>query len=179
MAESENCANFNFDVEKPTNCDFVRYEQRPAFTVVGPQETMTFPEIVTKMPGVVKSFTDKNSEIKNTKDNKTCYGISFDASEKGFTYLLGKEVTKVEDVPEGFTSREVPSNEYAVVGYKGAKDKLQDTYVWFSSKWLTEKGHEFVMAPSFEMYDERHIPGGPDVDKSYFEIYLPIKKNSQ
>jgi len=179
MAESGECENYNFNVEKPANCEIVRFEHRKTFNVAGIQDQVLYPEIPVKVPAIIKKFHEKSTEIKNTKDSLS-YGVSFDSSEQGFTFLMGKEVTKAEDLPEGFISREIPENEYAVIGYKGTKDKVNDTYIWFSCSWVVENGHEQITtAPSFEVYDERCIPEGPDADKSYFEIYMPIKKNSQ
>jgi len=169
-----------FKIEKPANCDFVRYEHKGAFTVVGPQDQMLFPEIPVKLPIVVKKFLEKNTEIKNTKDS-VGYGVSYDTSKEGFTYLFGKEVSKAEDLPEGFVTKEIPENDYAVISHKGSKEKLKDTYTWFYCSWMPENGQEHSAQPSFEVYDERYIPARPGVDtsQSYFEIYLPIKKNSQ
>jgi len=160
---------------EPQHCSFARYEHKDAFTVVGVQETIPFAEMATKMPSLVQKFFEKCGEIKNTKSDTT-YGLCFDVTESQLTYLLGREVTKVEDLSEGLVSKEVGGHEYAVIAHKGSKDKLSETYPWFYAKWLPESGCEMVHLPSFEVCDERFIPMGPDVDKSYLEIYFPVKK---
>ena len=162
-------------MENPTHCEFLRYEQREAFTVVGIQEKTLYTEVGTKEKLAAERLNEKSSEIKNTKDSFT-YRVDFDIEHTGMTFVLGKAVTKVEDIPEGMVSKEVPAHEYAVICHKGSREKLKDTYMWFYTKLMGDKGYKYNTTPNFYVYDERYIPEGSDTDKSYFEIYISIKK---
>jgi len=164
-------------MEKPAHCEFVRFEHKDTFTVVGLQETIPFTEIATKLPALGAQYKERNGEIKNTV-NSTTLRVSFDASKEGVTTLFGKEVSSTVDIPTGFVSKEIPAHEYAVICHKGSKDLMKDTYAWVISKWV-EHGKQQINHPSFEVYDERFIPAGPDADKSYLEIYFPIAKKPE
>jgi len=154
---------------------FSRLEKKEAFTLVGLEDTIPFTDTKKVMP-LVLSFLKRFPEIKHTI-NKLQYALSCDGTKESFVYHLGLEVSKTEDMPEGMVVREVPTHEYAVIIHKGSKMNILETYDYFFKKWLVEEGYEHVAShPTVEIYDERFIMDGPDVDKSIFEYYFPIKK---
>ena len=160
---------------EPKHCSFARYEYKDTFTVVGVQETIPYAEFATKIVALVQRFFEKCGEIKHAKSTTT-YGLTFDETESELTYLFAFEVTKAEDIPEGMVSKEIAGHEYAVIAHKGSEHKLSETYPWFYTKWLPESGCEMVRLPAMQICDERCIRTGPDVDKSYLEVYFPVKK---
>lgn len=90
-----------------------------------------------------------------------------------FRYLAGVEVTQVEEVPEGMTVWQIPTQEYAVFPHCGDVETMGETYQAIYASWLPESGYEAVYAHDFELYNEEFHPGESD-SKCY--IYVPVKK---
>lgn len=103
----------------------------------------------------------------------TSFGFCDEPNENGeFVYIAASQVSKVEDLPEGWVVREVPANKYAVFTHHGLLDTLKDTYDYIYQTWLPQSGLELAGKYDMEVYDEKFKSGSPD---SIMYIYLPVK----
>lgn len=112
-------------------------------------------------------------EIKHeTKPLNRAFGLCGELEEDGsFSYLAGIEVDKVEDLPAGMESWDVPENTYAV--FPCTLAEIHQTYEFAHSKWMPENGYKRADGPDYEYYDAAFDPAKPD---SILYIYIPIKK---
>ncbi len=122
------------------------------------------------------------NEIKNRINEKVCYGIctyepgfiTNDFTEETvFTTIAGVEVSEISSIPEGMTSRIMPTQKYAVFVHKGSLDNLRHTYEFIYNTWAAKSEFEIAEADDFELYDERFNP--MDDENSEIDIYVPIK----
>ena len=90
-----------------------------------------------------------------------------------FEYVAGLQVSKVEDLPDGFVVREVPAHKYAVFTHVGALEKLRDTYNYIYQVWANQPGNQLAGDVDFEYYDADFKDFAPD---SRFYIYVPVKE---
>jgi AraC family transcriptional regulator len=118
--------------------------------------------------------TNLFERIPNSMMEKGVFGISADFSEKDdtFTYMIGCQVSKTDNVPEGMVLREIPKCEYAVFTTKGKlPDCVVEAYKYIYSKWFPEnKKWKHAGTAEFELYDERmESKDNPEMD-----IYIPV-----
>ena len=146
---------------------------RPAFTMVGMRYFGNNQnQEISKLWGAANQHMDK---VKNVAADWGAIGLCSmvpDAPAGEFEYVAGLVVSKVEDLPEGFVAREVPSYKYAVFTHVGALSSLKDTYEYIYQTWLPQSGYELAGGIDFEYYDEDFKDFAPD---SRFYIYVPIK----
>jgi AraC family transcriptional regulator len=151
-----------------------RIEHREAFTVVGLAGQFTLEN--NTIPQLWDKFNPRAMEIRDAQYD-CCLGLcSYEPDyEKGkpFTYMAGRIVSRVSDIPQGMTVREVPACDYAVFEHKGPLDTLQKTYDYIYREWLPASEYEMAPHDDFEWYDYRFKFGQPD---SILEIWIPIKK---
>ncbi len=154
---------------------FSTFATKDTFTVVGIEKEFEFQESSKIIPEMVHEVLGRKSEIKNVQ-GVASYGITTKVSDTKMTYIYAVNVSKVEDLPVGMVSKEIPSQEYAVFIHKGPITNIKETYDYIFSKWLKENDVETIQAPSFEYYGEKFIPYGDKIADSIIEINLPIKK---
>jgi AraC family transcriptional regulator len=119
-------------------------------------------------------FNKKCNLIQNVKENSPCLGVCsmIPGEKEKFEYVAGLMVSKTDPIPEGFVSRELKPQKYAVFTHKGSLETLKDTYNFIYATWLPNSGYECAETPDFEWYDDRFKDFAPD---SEFDIYVPIK----
>jgi predicted transcriptional regulator YdeE/DNA-binding transcriptional MerR regulator len=146
---------------------------RPPFTMVGMRYFGNNQnQEISKLWGAANQHLDK---LKNVNPEWGAIGLCItvpDAPAGEFEYVAGLVVSKVEDLPEGFVVREVPSYKYAVFTHVGALTTLKDTYQYIYHTWLPQSGYELAGNIDFEYYDEDFKDFAPD---SRFYIYVPVK----
>lgn len=151
-----------------------RIEHRDAFNVVGLADQFTMEN--NTIPQLWEKFNPRAMEIKDARFD-CCLGLCYYEPdyEKGkpFTYMAGRIVSKLDELPQGMTSREVPASDYAVFEHKGSLETLQKTYDYIFREWLPASEYEMAPQDDFEWYDYRFKYGQQD---SILEIWIPIKK---
>jgi len=143
---------------------------KPAFTVVGlmyrgKNEAGEIPQLWGKlMPRV--------GEIKHINERHEAYGVAdnFDPGSGEFSYLAGYEVSKVEDLPEGLVSWDIPEGRYAV--FTCTLPTLMETIHVIHHTWLPESGHKRGDGPEFEFYDKDF---NHEDENSPMYYYVPIE----
>ncbi|MBY8992770.1 MAG: effector binding domain-containing protein [Candidatus Lokiarchaeota archaeon] len=99
-------------------------------------------------------------------------------SEKGENrFILGNELSKVENIPEGLVHITIPTQKYAMFTQIGNYDNFMATVQYVFGEWFPDnKKYERVpLAPDFVWYDARYNPRS---DKSEFDWYIPIQEKS-
>ncbi len=101
-------------------------------------------------------------------------GICLDFTEIGeFTYFIGVEVDKKEDIPDGLEIKEIPSAKYAVFTAKGPlPGSVQQALGEIYGNWFPSSDYERAEKPDFEWYDISRMktPETTEVD-----LYIPVK----
>jgi predicted transcriptional regulator YdeE/DNA-binding transcriptional MerR regulator len=143
---------------------------KPAFTVVGMlYHGKNEHNEIAQMWG---KFVPRIEEIKHITGSHDSYGVCSDLEPAGtFEYVAGVPVDKVEDVPEGMVSWDVPQNEYAV--FPCTLKTIGEAYQYGFQTWLPGSGYQRGDGPDFEHYDENFEP---QVEGSQLYIYVPIKQ---
>ncbi|WP_123041848.1 AraC family transcriptional regulator [Cohnella candidum] len=106
----------------------------------------------------------------------------FDMETCKFTYLIGMEAERFDNVPEDLVCREFPGVTYAVFTTPKAKPEdfpktIQATWASIFGEWFPHSGYEHAGAAEFELYDER---SNPEVDGfQQMDIYIPIKRKGE
>lgn len=109
------------------------------------------------------------------------YGINFDEEMKQetFEYMIADPYNPVNEVPEGFVIRTIPSFTWAVFPCKGSMPTaLQDVNTKIFSEWLPAlKEYEFAAGYCIEYYDDptKYAEGTMD-EKYYCEIWIPVRQ---
>lgn len=105
-------------------------------------------------------------------DIKGALGITanYDEEKNVIDYWIGVE--RHGDVPEGFSSTEVPASKWAVFGVRGpVMDAMPQTWKKIYSEWFPSNTYEHTGAASLEVYTDAD-PTKPD---AHSEIWVPIK----
>lgn len=153
-----------------------RIEHKESFTVVGLAGRFTMAN--NTIPQLWDEFNRKANQVKHaihTAALGVCfYDANYDScDDTPFTYMAGWAVSKVEDVPEGWSVREIPAADYAVFEHKGSLDTLNQTYDAIFREWMPGSEYDVAQHDDFEVYDERFMFGKPE---SIMEIWMPIRK---
>ncbi len=126
-----------------------------------------------------KTFNDELKRLKlNKKDgNWTKYGITFKTGENYF-YLTAIPTNNL-NVPDHFSSFEIPKGEYETFNHKGKMENIKQTIyeiykVILPKSNLKIEDHIKTGFIHFEKYDYRFQWNKPN---SVIEIYLPLSTN--
>ncbi len=173
---SDCVAELQFPVEKKPIPIFMQKEKKDmepkivtqaAFTVVGMKYRGKNEN--NEIAQLWAEITPRLQEIKHIAGD--AYGVCRDMEADGeFEYLAGFEVSRVEDIPAGMESWDVPANQYAV--FSTTLPNIGETYRYALQTWLPGSGYQRAVGPDFERYDESF---DPVVKGSQFTIYIPIK----
>jgi len=150
---------------------------KPEMTVIGISTVYQYDDFnLGKMWSV---FKQRKAEITNMLPNTTGFGIYENYQENTgvdettvFTYLCCREVSSLNNIPEGMVGRVIPEQMYAVFTHKGTVDNMDNTlrYIW--GDWLPASRYSYANKPDFELYSKKFIP---DNKKSEIDLYIPIK----
>ncbi|WP_085507294.1 AraC family transcriptional regulator [Thalassobacillus devorans] len=76
------------------------------------------------------------------------------------------------DIPEGFSSLEIPASRWAVFEVHGAMpDAMPKVWKQIFSEWFPSSGYEHAGTPEMEVY----LEGNPFSPDYYCEIWIPVK----
>ncbi|MFJ7727734.1 AraC family transcriptional regulator [Neobacillus sp. NPDC097160] len=96
-----------------------------------------------------------------------------------FVYVIGMEVNKGTQAPEGMVYRSFPELEYAVFTTPKSNEEsftssIQSTWNYIFTDWFPQSGYEHYGSVEFELYDERCY----SLDHKEMDIYIPVKKQT-
>lgn len=156
----------------PSNLAAPRFEQAPEMLIAGVSQRHDragAPGIPLQWQKLVPHF----GAIPREKPGGVTFGVctNYD-DEGGFDYLAGVEVTRIADLPPGFTSLRLAPQRYAVFTHTGHVATIATTWGAAWGQWLPSSGLKPAEAPMFERYDHRFNPmtGAGDC-----EIWLPLE----
>ncbi len=93
----------------------------------------------------------------------------YDTDKRTFTYIVGDVVTRIDSIPEGLTSYEIPALTYAVFPVR-PKSRLAWGITMGRMKkfifreWLPKSGYEVSdIIGDFELHDERSLGKNPEI----------------
>lgn len=115
--------------------------------------------------------------IANRKNPGQSFGIytDYESDMNGmYTYFIGQEVTSFENVPEGFSTLEIPAQNYAKFTTKAGAMPDVCIDAWMSI-WAMDE-HELgarAFVADFELYDERAINPAETV----LDIFIGLKNS--
>jgi predicted transcriptional regulator YdeE len=163
--------------ESDTNPRAVHQEE---FTVMGISVRTSNAEQATPTAPIGKQWERLFKEgvlaaIPNKADANIVAVYSDYASDKDgeYDYLLGARVTKVENVPEGLTVKNVPAGRYAV--FTSERGPVQKVVVaMWQRVWATPKsalGGDRAYKADYEVYDQR----AQNPADSVVDLYVSVR----
>jgi flavin reductase (DIM6/NTAB) family NADH-FMN oxidoreductase RutF/predicted transcriptional regulator YdeE len=93
-------------------------------------------------------------------------------------YIVGVEVSKVEDIPKGMISESIPSQKYALFTHTGPLSTLKNTHQYINEQWLPNnpRYERVPFGVELEWYDSRFRF---DSEYSELDLYIPIQEKSE
>jgi len=160
--------------------EIVEFEE---MTVVGMQSLVSMKHNI--IHELWTRFMESGQEIENPAIEGVYFGISWgykhigedEKKEMQFFHLVGAPVTSFEILPEGFTYKRIPAQQYAKFVHRGPLTDLTKTYDHIFIEWLP--GSEYLYDEEkfdIEWYDERFKYGEED---SELDIYVPVMKKTE
>lgn len=151
--------------------------EKESFKVTGVSRMFKYEEAKTKIP----EFWTEYYQAEKGKFVCGMYGICIDEG-KGkdeFEYLIADDYDETKEIPDGFITKVIPKQTWAVFPCKGAMPKsLQDVNEKIYSEWMPNcKDYEVIAGYNIEMYtDIANYPNGNQDENYYSEIWIPVKK---
>lgn len=124
--------------------------------------------------GFIKRIGDIKNKLKPNVSYSICkYDPNFsiqDMSEHTQLDIMAcVEVDSLDNIPQGMTSKKIPTQKYAVF----TTGDRSSAYEYIYGDWAYNSGYELAEADDFECYDESYNPDDPK--HCQFDIYIPIK----
>lgn len=147
-----------------------RIVSKEAFTVVGIGTRAHLEK--NEIPQLWISLGSRVGEIRHIAKPSAAYGLttSFDPDTGKFDYVAGFGVERVENLPQGMASWDVPEATYAV--FACTLPTMPQAYDYAYGTWLPASGYQRASSYEFEFYDEQFDAQDPG---SEFQIFIPIE----
>lgn len=102
---------------------------------------------------------------------------NFNPETGEFVYVIGMEVEKGTQAPDGMVYMSFPELEYAVFTTPKSDEisfssSIQSTWNYIFTEWFPQSGLEHDGTVEFELYDERCY----GAENKEMDIYIPVKK---
>lgn len=151
--------------------------KKEEFTVIANAKIFSYEGAMEKVP----KFWQEHYKEGKGKTITGMYGINFDKEMKqdSFEYMIADPYNPVNEVPEGFVTRTIPSFTWAVFPCKGPMPTaLQDVNKKIFSEWLPAlKEYEFAAGYCVEYYDDPTKYDKGTMDENYYcEIWIPVRQ---
>ncbi len=154
-----------------------RIMKKEAFTVLCRAKTFKYEDASVAVPKFwAEHFAAGGGEV-------VCgmYGINLDESMGGneFEYLIADNYDPAREVPDGFTTRTIPTHTWAVFPCTGQMPQaLQGLNQQIFSQWLpTNPDYKIAAGINVEMYsDASKFEQGTQDQEYYCEIWIPVEK---
>ncbi len=123
-----------------------------------------------------KIYHEKKNQI--PVDAPNIWGVKFNRKvmdgKTYFSYVIGKEVPRENDIPKKFGQLEVEPHKYAMFVHNGNIDSIASMYEFIYKTWF--KSTPFIIDTKAPIL-EKMIDVENDPDPKVY-IYIPIMKNS-
>ncbi|NLZ46160.1 MAG: AraC family transcriptional regulator [Clostridiales bacterium] len=154
-----------------------RIEEKSEFTVMGSSRRFSMETSSREIP----QFWTEHYQKGNGKYVCGEYGVCFDDSDDGktFEYIIADNYNPQNEIPEGFVTRIIPAQTWAVFPCKGAMPTaLQLVNRKIFNEWLPNcKEYEIASKYNIELYtDISKYENGNQSSDYYSEIWIPVKK---
>ena len=155
------------------------YVDKEEFQIIG-VENISKPE--TRNPGSIGAIWAKFQALASKVSNKDqshalgIYMTTKELIEKGENrFMIGNEISQVEEVPEGMITETIPSQKYAVFTHIGSLINIQKTHQYINEEWLLNnpRYERVPFAAEFEWYDARFSLVS---EASELDLYIPIQE---
>lgn len=151
--------------------------EKDAFTVISNARNFSYENAKIEIP----KFWAEHFQTGKGKTICGTYGINIDETMSGkeFEYLIADEYDEKFPVPDGFSTRRIPSFTWAIFPCIGSMpNSMQATNQKIFSEWLPNcKDYEFAAGYLVELYDDpTKYPNGLQDENYYSEIWIPVKK---
>jgi AraC family transcriptional regulator len=101
------------------------------------------------------------------------FGLCHSPDEDGsFEYIAGVRVSRVDELPPGFTHQRLPARRYAVFRHTGHISSIHETFAAIFQRWLPASGMLAADAPEFERYSADF---DPMAGKGRVDIWVPLR----
>ena len=101
------------------------------------------------------------------------FGLCCNPDEDGsFEYIAGVRVSRVDELPPGFTHQRLPARRYAVFRHTGHVSSIHETFAAIFQRWLPASGLQAADAPEFERYSADF---DPMAGKGHVDIWVPLR----
>lgn len=151
---------------------FVHIIPRDAFYVIGYPLATTTERSRSEVPAFWDRFfefggPDKLGKIAEQERGGGIYGVCTDFNCKSgeFTYVIGVDVSKPKDMPEGMVQVSVPAALYAVASAVLDAPAIHEAWDFLIKTWMPEAGYSHAGTEDFEFYPE----------ECGCEVWVPIK----
>ena len=151
--------------------------EKDSFTVMGVSKSFKYDSATAEIP----QFWTEHYKTGNGKFVCGMYGLSIDESmgSDEFEYLIADNYDPSREIPNGFITKVIPKQTWAVFACSGPMPKsLQDVNRRIFSEWLPNcKEYEIAAGYNVEMYTNvADYPKGTQDENYYSEIWIPVKK---
>ena len=149
-----------------------RIEAKAAFTVVGAVREFNSDTAYSEIP----KFWSEHYESGGGKYVCGMYGICYNNSmdSKVFSYMIADNFDAEKEIPDGYTTKEIPAKTWAVFPIKGAMPKaLQEVNTRIWEEWLPNC-REYEIDGDFDV--EMYSKGNNNSEDYYSEIWIPVRK---
>lgn len=144
----------------------------PAFIITGLRITTQGGSL--EIPKLWGEFLPRIGEIPHLTGGQVAYGMMGNFTESGgLDYMAGCAVEKVNDLPNGMTTWNVPANTYAV--FESTIPTIPGVIDHIFGVWLPASVYRLSDGPQFEYYDENFKNDDP---ASILYLYIPVKNKS-
>jgi AraC family transcriptional regulator len=160
-----------------------KFVTKPAFHIIGyelktknedGQNNKDIPEfwqqyIQNKLGSKIPNPIHKNVEL------GICTNFNPETGE--FVYVIGMEVKKGTQVPDGMVYKSFHELEYAVFTTPKSNERsftssIQSTWNYIFTEWFPQSSYEHYGSVEFELYDQRCYGS----ENKEMDIYIPVKK---
>lgn len=152
------------------------YVDKEEFQIIGVED---IGKSETRNPGTVwAKFQELAPKVPN-KDQSHGLGIYMSTKElleKGENrYIVGNEISQVEEVPEGMVTETISSQKYAIFTHIGPIFRIVETRRYINEDWLLNnpRYERVPFGAEFEWYDQRFSLVSED---SELDLYIPIQE---
>ena len=129
--------------------------------------------IASKLPPLWVQFVERLQEI-SYRIPGMCYGLVRQTSADSdlLEYYAAVAVDRLENLPDGMVSIELPETQYARFTHHGLPTLLDTTVNFIYSNWLLQSGYRHSGGPDLEFYGDDY---GPELEQSVMQYAIPIE----
>ena len=155
-----------------------KFVEKPSFLLAGLRKhTSEGWQVIGESWLALKANWDKLDRVNSFMYGFEDYSEVFIPEPMQFYYMAAAEVCDVNNIPDGFSARQIPASTYAVFTVNGnnSNNEIGRAFRYIYDVWLPNSEYciNDEITADFEFYDERWdcMDGNSQVD-----LYIPIKR---